>query len=105
MRHQAITALTYLFLSRVHQEWRGEKPGADGLPNPHGGLGVGPIVVALAHRGQPVGRARRPHHPRHPGPQSPLAEKPPQAHPAKITKYRRQHQPPAKMRMATKLAL
>lgn len=33
MRHQTITALTHLFLSRVHQAWRGEKPGIDSLPN------------------------------------------------------------------------
>jgi SRSO17 transposase len=105
MRHQTITALTHLFLSRVHQEWWGEKSGVDRLPNSHRGVGVGSVLVALAHGGQPVDRACRTHHPRHPGPQSPLAEEPPQTHPAKITKYRRQHQPPAKMRMAKPLAL
>jgi SRSO17 transposase len=40
MRHQIITAVTHLFLTRVHQDWRGEKSGTDGLPNSHGRFGV-----------------------------------------------------------------
>jgi len=43
-RHQAITAVSHLFLSETHQERRGEKPGVDGLPGPHGGGGAGPLV-------------------------------------------------------------
>lgn len=105
MRHQTITALTHLFLSRVHQEWRGEKSGVDRLPNSHGGLGIGSVLVALAHGGQPVDRACRTHHPGHPGPQSPFAEEPPQAHPAKTTKHRCHHRRSTKVRMATQLAL
>jgi SRSO17 transposase len=105
MRHQTITALTHLFLSRVHQAWRGEKSGVDGLPNSHGSLGIGSILVAPARCGVPTDRACRANHPRNPISQGPLAEEPPQAHPAKTTKYRRHHQPPAKVRMATKLAL
>src|SRR5262249_42347733 len=34
MRHQIITALTHLFLSRVHQQWRGEKNSNHPLPPP-----------------------------------------------------------------------
>lgn len=105
MRHQTITALTHLFLSRVHQEWRGEKSGVDGLPNSHGSIGVGSILVAPTRCGVPTDRACRANHPGNPISQGPLAEEPPQAHRAKTTKYRRHHQPPAKMRMATKLAL
>lgn len=105
MRHQTITALTHLFLSRVHQKWRGEKPGVDRLPNSHGGLGVGSVLVALAHGGQPVDRACRTHHPRHAGPQSPLAEEPPQAHLAKITKHWRHHRRSTKVRVETHVAL
>jgi len=105
MRHQTITALTHLFLSRVHQEWRGKKSGVDRLPNSHGGLGVGSVLVALSEGGRPADRACRSRHPRHPAPQSPLAEESPQAHPAKITRSRRHHQRSAKMRMVMKLAL
>ena len=49
MRHQTITALTHLFLSRVHQAWRGEKRGIDSLPNSHGRLGIGSVLVAHSH--------------------------------------------------------
>ena len=34
-RHLILSALTLLFLAEVHQEDRGEKPGADGLPGPN----------------------------------------------------------------------
>jgi hypothetical protein len=34
-RHVLISAVSYLFLARVRQEW-GEKPGADGVPTAHG---------------------------------------------------------------------
>ena len=105
MRHQTITALTHLFLSRVHQQWRGEKPGVDGLPNSHRGVSVGPIVVAAANCGPPSNRACGSEHSGHPDSQGPLAQKPPQAHPAKITKHSRLHQPPAKVRLEKELAL
>lgn len=105
MRHQTITALTHLFLSRVQQQWRGKKPGADGLPGSHGGLGLGAVLVAVPNRGPSTDRACGANHPRNPGSQGPLAEEPPQTHPAKTTKYRRHSQPPAKVRMAKELAL
>jgi SRSO17 transposase len=43
-RHLALSAVSYLFLARVRQEW-GEKPGADGVPAPHRDGGVGAVVV------------------------------------------------------------
>jgi SRSO17 transposase len=45
-RHLAITAVSYLFLARVHQQHRGEKPGADGLPSPYRRRRGGEVVVA-----------------------------------------------------------
>jgi SRSO17 transposase len=38
-RHLIITAVSHLFLAKVHQDIRGEKPGVDGLPSPHGNGG------------------------------------------------------------------
>jgi SRSO17 transposase len=35
-RHLAISAVSLMFLAEIHQEDRGEKSGADGLPGPHG---------------------------------------------------------------------
>jgi SRSO17 transposase len=105
MRHQTITALTHLFLSQIHQQWRGEKSGADHLPDSHGGLGVGPVLVASSRHGTPTHRACRADHPRHPSTQGPLAEEPPQTYAEKTTKHRHHRQPSTKMRMETKLAL
>lgn len=35
-RHLIITAVSHLFLAKVHQDLRGEKPGVDGVPSGHG---------------------------------------------------------------------
>ena len=45
-RHLIITAVSYLFLAKVHQLWRGEKSGVDGLPGSHRIFGSGSIVMA-----------------------------------------------------------
>ena len=45
-RHLLLTAVSHLFLAKVHQAWRGEKSGPDGLPTPPGGRGPGPLAVA-----------------------------------------------------------
>ena len=42
-RHLILSCLSYLFLARVRQEWKGEKTGADGLPTAHGDVCVGPL--------------------------------------------------------------
>lgn len=44
-RHLILSCMSYLFLSRVRQEFGGEKPGADGVPGAHGGGGVDPVLV------------------------------------------------------------
>ena len=45
-RHLILTAISHLFLAKVHQRWRGEKSGLDGLPTSHCLLGASPISVA-----------------------------------------------------------
>ncbi len=50
LRHQAVTAVTHLFLARVREQRRGEKSGSDGLPTAHGSIGVGAILVAESPR-------------------------------------------------------
>jgi SRSO17 transposase len=45
-RHQAVTAVSHLFLAQVQQELRGEKPGTDGVPGAHRGSGFGALLVA-----------------------------------------------------------
>lgn len=46
-RHMIISAVSHLFLAKVHQDLRGEKPGADGLPSTHGDGGRGEEFVAF----------------------------------------------------------
>src|SRR5512147_789533 len=48
-RHLIVSTVSYLFLGRVREELRGEKPGADSLPAAHGTGRLGPelgVVVA-----------------------------------------------------------
>jgi SRSO17 transposase len=97
IRHQTITAVTHLFLSRVHQEWRGKKSGTDRLPGPHRSRGLGPVVVADGESGDLHPAARRRHHHRHPGPQSSLPQEPPQTHPPSPPRPRHPHPSLAKM--------
>ena len=46
-RHLIITAVSHLFLAKVHQDLRGEKSGVDGLPSAHGDGGRGEELVAI----------------------------------------------------------
>jgi SRSO17 transposase len=46
-RHMIITAVSHLFLAKVHQDLRGEKPGVDSVPSAHGDGGGGEEYVAF----------------------------------------------------------
>jgi SRSO17 transposase len=46
-RHLIITAVSHLFLAKVHQDLRGEKPKSDRVPNPHRDGGCGEELVAF----------------------------------------------------------
>ena len=46
-RHMILTAVSHLFLAKVHQEFRGEKSGVDGMPGAYGDVGDGEELVAL----------------------------------------------------------
>lgn len=45
-RHLILSCISYLFLSRVRQEFGGGKSRADGVPGAYGGGGVDPVLVA-----------------------------------------------------------
>lgn len=51
IRHQALTAVTHLFLERMREKW-GEKSGVNRLPSADGGSGIGAIVVVGGEGGQ-----------------------------------------------------
>ena len=56
LRHQALAAVAQLFLARVTQRWRGEKPGPDGVPGADGGRRAGAVLGAgAAGRGAAAG--------------------------------------------------
>ena len=46
-RHLIISAVSHLFLAKVHQDLRGEKPGVDGVPSTDGDVGGGAEYVAF----------------------------------------------------------
>lgn len=72
MRHQTITALTHLFLARMHQAWR-KKSGDHRLPDPFGRSSDGAVLVA--EEGQRAG-SRRSHRHQDPTAERSVTEKP-----------------------------
>lgn len=44
-RHLILSSVSYLFLSRMRQEFGGEKSGANGVPDSHSGRGVDSLLV------------------------------------------------------------
>jgi SRSO17 transposase len=60
-RHQAITAVSHLFLSEVQQQLRGEKPGPDRLPSANGDGRAGALVETWPNcqQANPRRRSRR----------------------------------------------
>ena len=68
-RHLILSCLSYLFLSRMRQEFGGENPGADGMPGAYRDRGANPVLVAgtacpaetpgADHGGDPTGAAAK----------------------------------------------
>jgi len=85
MRHQIITAVTHLFLSKVHLQWREKKSGADGLPGTDSFVGASSVVVSLRQSGSSTLDAGRPNRQRHARPQDPRSTQPSQTNPEPIT--------------------
>ena len=63
-RHLILSCVSYLFLSRVRQEWAGEKTRADGLPAPdsRGGSGPGLGIVLTPIKGEAAGQGSQEDH-------------------------------------------
>jgi SRSO17 transposase len=104
-RHQAITAVSHLFLSEVQQQLRGEKSGTDRLSGAHRGRRAGALVEAGTNRRATDSRSRRGRNRLHPKTQHPS---PPVTQQNDTTKTRRPRHPPnrtASLRMEHELAL
>ena len=63
-RHLILSCVSYLFLSRVRQEWAGEKSRADGLPAPDSGSrpGTGLGIVLTPIKGEAAGQSSQEDH-------------------------------------------
>jgi SRSO17 transposase len=105
MRHQIITAVTHLFLSRVHLQWREKKSGADRLPGTDRFFRAGSIVVSHRQSHPSTPDAGRPNHQRHTRPQDPRSIEPSQTNPAAITCPTNQADRTSEVRVGKKLAL
>jgi len=89
-RHQAITAVTHLFLSEMQQQLRGEKRRVDRLSGPHRVGRAGPLVGTGTNRSQTDSRRRRGRNRLHAASQRPSASLP---HQNNTTKTRRAGHP------------
>jgi len=105
MRHQAITAVSHLFLSEMHQELRGKKPGTDGLPSADGGGGHGALLVVRTRGGQTGHRRCCRRNSLHPEAQHFGASVPHSNHSQKAHGTGSRTQQATTMRLGTKLAL
>jgi SRSO17 transposase len=104
-RHLILSSVSYLFLSRMRQEFGGGKPGADGVPSAYGNRGDDPILVVGVVSSEEAteadlrGDRSNPEAKRH-GP-----KKPHQAHSTKATRVGHQANRNAPMHMGFNLAL
>jgi SRSO17 transposase len=104
-RHQAITAVTHLFLSEVQQQLRGEKRRVDRLPSPHRCSRTRPVVETGTNRSPTDSRRSRGRNRLHTAAQRSSASLPHQSH---TTTTRRAGHPTdqtATLRMEHQLAL
>jgi hypothetical protein len=104
-RHLILSCVSYLFLSRMRQEFGGEKSGVDGVPDPHGGGGVDPVLVVEPVPAQGVAGADLGGDQTHATPERPGAEMPYQENTAKVAGVRRQTHRVAQLQMGFDLAL
>ena len=104
-RHLILSGVSYLFLSRMRQEFGGGKSGVDGVPGAYGGGGADPVLVvepvpAEGVAGADLGRDRTGAAPERRG-----EEEPRQADTAKAARVRHQTHRLAPMQMGYDLAL
>lgn len=104
-RHQAITAVSHLFLSEVQQQLRGKKSGADGLPGPHGRGRIGALVGIGTHGRTTDSESRRSRNRLHPAPQRASTPVPQQNNTTKTRRARHSTDRTAPLRLEHELAL
>lgn len=105
IRHQIVTALTHLFLSRVHLGWREKKSGADRLPGKDGCGGPGSELVSFSPGSATSVGTGSNHHYRHPRSQSSIPAQPSQKDPVSPARSGHQSHRTSEVRLRKKLAL
>jgi SRSO17 transposase len=105
-RHLILSAVSYLFLARVREELRGEKPGADGLPAAHGGGRAGAMlgVVVAPVEGEATCEGSEEDH-LGAASECPGSQEPREADPAKAARTRHQAHRTETVRVGHDLAL
>lgn len=89
-RHLLLTAISYLFLSRVRKAQGEKRRGTDHLPDPHGDRRHGPVLVAHDPRSGTTPGTDRQEHPRHTGRKRESPQEPHQTHAAETAGSRHQ---------------
>ncbi len=104
-RHLILTAVSYLFLSRIHQELRGEKSGVNRLPSPHGGGSRSPQLVAIRPSLQSSVRAGSGRNPVRAEASRPSPQEPHESYPSQATGRRHKVDGPPTLSLGYDLAL
>ena len=104
-RHLILSCVSYLFLSRMRQEFGGEKSGVDGVPDPHRSGGVDPVLVVEAVAAADVAGADFGRDHTGAAPERHGKEEPHQADKAKAPRVRHQTHRLAPLQMGYDLAL
>jgi SRSO17 transposase len=105
MRHQTVTMLTHLFLARVREQWRGEKPRLDGLPTADSLERLGSVLVAGPDIERAFVGANREDDPVSTNPEREGSRQPSQAHDRSSSRTRILVNSPPSMQMESQVAL
>jgi SRSO17 transposase len=104
-RHLVLSAVSYLFLAQVRQDWRGEKPGPDRVPTTDGGSCLDPIDRLGTHGARnPVG-ASSPQDHVPPAAQCPGTQEPHKDHATETAEFGHPTYRPAALQLELNLAL
>jgi SRSO17 transposase len=105
-RHMLLSAVSYLFLARVRQEWGEKESRADGLPTSHGDVSSGPILgVVVTPSGAEAGGESREEDHLGAASQRPGSKEPHEADQAKATATRHQAHRAGTVQLGHDLAL
>lgn len=104
-RHQAITAVTHLFLARVREQWGEKDPRTDGLPGPDRGRCRDSLETAGKAGGADPDRGRRRGNQLPSTPQRRSATQPSQGNSRQTARPKHPAHRPASLPLARKLAL